>query len=123
MRPGRRATGLRQARRWVASLGLLRRPASVAGHRIGSLLVNPGGPGASGMVAVATLSKQIDESELGERFDLVGFDPRGIGASTPAVRCRTTEERDAERLDLDIDTSPGGVAQTQRENADFAAEC
>jgi pimeloyl-ACP methyl ester carboxylesterase len=107
----------------VASLGLLRRPASDATRRIGSLLVNPGGPGASGMVAAATLSKQFEGSELGERFDLVGFDPRGIGASIPAVRCLTTEERDAERLDLDVDTSPQGVAQTERESADYADKC
>jgi pimeloyl-ACP methyl ester carboxylesterase len=107
----------------VASLGLLRRPASDEARRIGSLVVNPGGPGASGMVAAAALSRQVDESELGARFDLVGFDPRGIGASTPAVRCLTTEERDAERLDLDVDTSSEGVAQTERENADYAAKC
>lgn len=107
----------------LASLGLLRRPAGDAARRIGSLLVNPGGPGASGMVAAATLSKQLEGSELGQRFDLVGFDPRGIGASTPTVRCLTTEERDAERLDLDVDTSPEGVAQTERENADYADKC
>lgn len=107
----------------VVSLGLLRRPASDAARRIGSLLVNPGGPGASGTVAAATLSKQLEGSELGERFDLVGFDPRGVGASIPSVRCLTTEERDAERLDLDIDTSPEGVEQTERENADYADKC
>jgi pimeloyl-ACP methyl ester carboxylesterase len=107
----------------IANLGLLRRPAGDRGRRIGSLLVNPGGPGASGMVAAASLSKQVGESELGARFDLVGFDPRGVGASIPAVRCLTTEERDAERLDLDVDTSPEGVAQTERENADYAAKC
>jgi pimeloyl-ACP methyl ester carboxylesterase len=107
----------------VASLGLLRRPASDAAGRIGSLLVNPGGPGASGMVAAAALSKRSEGSELGKRFDLVGFDPRGIGASTPAVRCLTAEERDAERLDLDVDTSPEGVAQTERENSDYADKC
>src|SRR5215470_13169436 len=98
----------------VASLGLLRRPASDPTRRIGSLLVNPGGPGASGMVAAATLSKQVGESELGARFDLVGFDPRGIGASTPAVRCLTADERDAERLDLDVDTSPATWTSSAR---------
>ena len=107
----------------TASLGLLRRPASDQGGRIGSLLINPGGPGGSGMVAAASLSRQFARSPLGERFDLVGFDPRGIGASTPAIRCLSTEERDAERLDLDVDTSPEGVAQTERENADYAAKC
>ena len=107
----------------TASIGLLRRPASDQSRRIGSLVVNPGGPGGSGMVAAAALSKQVARNELGERFDLVGFDPRGIGASTPAVRCLTTEERDAERLDLDVDTSPEGVAQTERENADYANRC
>ncbi|GAA2777590.1 alpha/beta hydrolase [Saccharopolyspora taberi] len=104
-------------------LGLLRKPATDPGQRVGSLLVNPGGPGASGMSTVAALAGSAGSTELGQRFDLVGFDPRGIGASEPRVRCLTDQERDADRLDPDSDTSPAGDAQTEQEAQDYAAKC
>ncbi|MGH4012679.1 MAG: alpha/beta hydrolase [Pseudonocardiaceae bacterium] len=107
----------------TAQLGVLRRPAGEPAERIGALLVNPGGPGASGMSAAAALSGAVTGTELGRRFDLVGFDPRGIGASEPKIACRTTQEQDAERLDLDLDTSPAGIAQTEAEEREYAALC
>lgn len=107
----------------TARLGLIRRPADSQPERLGSLLVNPGGPGASGMSAVASLAKAVSGTDLGRRFDLVGFDPRGVGASEPKIVCRNTQEEDAERLDLDVDTSPAGVAQTEDENRAYAALC
>ncbi|MDQ2589235.1 alpha/beta hydrolase [Saccharothrix yanglingensis] len=102
-------------------LGLLRQRA--AGDRIGSLVVNPGGPGASGMSAAAGLASQVKRTDLGERFDLVGFDPRGVGASEPQVKCLSDAERDVERLDTDLDTSPSGIAQTEEENKRYAEKC
>lgn len=107
----------------TAQLGVLRRPATDPAVRVGSLLINPGGPGASGMSAAAVLSGSVSGTELGRRFDLVGFDPRGIGASQPKIVCRTTEEQDAERLDLDLDTSPEGIAQTEAEERAYAQLC
>lgn len=107
----------------TASIGMLRRPAAAQDARIGSLLVNPGGPGASGMSSAAGLTGAVEGTEIGRRFDIVGFDPRGIGASEPPVECRTTEEQDAERLDNDLDTSPAGVAQTEAEERGFAQLC
>ncbi|WP_229679964.1 alpha/beta hydrolase [Saccharopolyspora thermophila] len=105
------------------TIGVLRSPAKDPARRIGSLLMNPGGPGASGMSTAASLAGSIAYTELGERFDFVGFDPRGVGASQPAVRCLTDQERDAERLDNDADTSPAGVAQTEQEERAYAAKC
>ncbi len=65
--------------------------------RIGSLLVNPGGPGASGVDHAVLLSLLAmtgeDLTELFTRFDVIGFDPRGVGRSSP-VRCTTDEELD-----------------------------
>ncbi|HEY6424247.1 MAG TPA: alpha/beta hydrolase [Pseudonocardiaceae bacterium] len=107
----------------TALLGVLRRPADNKQERQGSLLVNPGGPGASGMGTVASLAGAVEGTDLGRRFDLVGFDPRGIGASLPKIVCRNTQEEDAHRLDLDLDTSPAGVAQTEHENQDYVALC
>jgi pimeloyl-ACP methyl ester carboxylesterase len=104
----------------VIKVGLLRRPASDPANRIGSLVLNPGGPGGSGMSTAASLADTITSNDLGRRFDFVGFDPRGVGSSEPQVVCRTPAERDAERLmDINVDTSPAGVARTEnQEKAD-----
>jgi hypothetical protein len=106
------------------TVGVLRKPASKPDKRIGSLVINPGGPGAGGMSAAAHLSAQVKDSELGQRFDFVGFDPRGVGASEPTVRCLTDTERDAERADDDeLDTSATGIAKVEAEQKDYATKC
>ena len=64
-------------------LAVIRLKAS--GKRLGSLLVNPGGPGASGVASARAARVQFGEP-LRETFDIVGFDPRGVGDSAP-VRC------------------------------------
>jgi pimeloyl-ACP methyl ester carboxylesterase len=65
-------------------LALARRKATDPAARIGSLLVNPGGPGGSGVDLVINFGFR----PLGTRFDVVGFDPRGVGRSHPVV-CST----------------------------------
>ena len=108
----------------VIKVGLLRRPASDPTQRIGSLVINPGGPGGSGMSAAASKSGDIKDNELGRRFDFVGFDPRGVGSSKPQVQCQTAAERDAERLmDLNVDTSPAGVERTETHEKAENARC
>ncbi len=61
-------------------------------NRIGSLLVNPGGPGASGIDLAVYLSAQLP-AEVLARFDVVGFDPRGVERSSP-VKCFSDSELD-----------------------------
>ncbi len=62
-------------------LAVIRRPAGDPARRIGTLVMNPGGPGSS---AVRRVQRGFVVSpEVAERFDIVGFDPRGIGDSTP----------------------------------------
>ncbi|MGH3795261.1 MAG: alpha/beta hydrolase [Pseudonocardiaceae bacterium] len=105
-------------------IGVLRRPAADPAQRIGSLVINPGGPGASGMSTAASLVDRVAGNDLGRRFDLVGFDPRGIGASKPPIQCLTASERDAERLmNLNVDTSPAGVARTENQERADDADC
>ena len=60
--------------------------------RIGSLVINPGGPGVSG-IEYAHNAQYILSPDVLERYDIVGFDPRGIGASSP-ITCLTDSEQD-----------------------------
>src|SRR5262249_28481208 len=66
------------------NLSLVRQKAKDPSQRIGSLLVNPGGPGASGVEFARAFARSLP-SEVQNRFDVVGFDPRGVGASDPLV--------------------------------------
>ncbi len=65
-------------------LALTRRQHTTATYR-GVLLVNPGGPGGSGL-AMPALSDYVP-GNVGASYDWIGFDPRGVGASSPALRC------------------------------------
>ncbi|WP_370941980.1 alpha/beta fold hydrolase [Amycolatopsis sp. cg5] len=66
-------------------LAVARRKATDPGKRIGVLMVNPGGPGGSG-VSLAVGSNRLFGAEVLARFDVIGFDPRGVAASAP-IRC------------------------------------
>lgn len=67
------------------TIALNRLPATDDARRIASLVLNPGGPGGSGLSLAAGEGESFPD-EIRARFDIVGFDPRGVGAST-AVRC------------------------------------
>ncbi|MCP2336213.1 alpha/beta hydrolase [Actinomadura rupiterrae] len=68
------------------SLHLSRLPALDKRHRLGSLLFNPGGPGGEGAESISEYGRVLLPKALQDRFDIVGFDPRGVGKST-AVSC------------------------------------
>ncbi|QNI07550.1 alpha/beta hydrolase [Mycobacterium kubicae] len=104
-----------------AKLAVIRVPAT--GQRIGSLLVNPGGPGASAVDMVAGMAPELKNSDIARHFDLVGFDPRGVGHSTPQLRCRTDAEFDAYRRDPMVDYSPAGVTHIEQVYRDLAQHC
>ncbi|OBB59411.1 hydrolase [Mycobacterium sp. 852013-51886_SCH5428379] len=104
-----------------AQLAVIRVPAS--GDRIGVLMVNPGGPGASAVDTVAGMGAALADTEIGRRFDLVGFDPRGVGHSTPQLRCRTDAEFDAYRREPLADYSPAGVAHIEGIYRRLAQQC
>jgi pimeloyl-ACP methyl ester carboxylesterase len=73
------------------SLALIRQTAK--GAKQGSLLVNPGGPGASGYDFVKDSVNYATDATLQQHFDVVGFDPRGVGRST-AVKCYGPKQMD-----------------------------
>lgn len=104
-----------------AQLAVIRIPAR--GERIGVLVVNPGGPGASAVDTVAGMGAALADTEILRRFDLVGIDPRGVGHSTPALRCRTDAEFDAYRREPMTDYSPAGVAHIESLYRQFARQC
>jgi pimeloyl-ACP methyl ester carboxylesterase len=74
------------------SVQVVRMRASKKSQRMGSLVVNPGGPGASG-IDYARAADFIVGKPVRQRFDIVGFDPRGVQRSSP-VDCLTDEEMD-----------------------------
>ena len=65
-------------------------PASDSDAEHGSLFINPGGPGASGVAMMQVMAPMFTE-ELRGAYDIIGFDPRGVGQSTP-ITCWTNDE-------------------------------
>jgi pimeloyl-ACP methyl ester carboxylesterase len=68
------------------SLKLVKHPAKIRTKRVGSMLVNPGGPGFGG-TDLPENAESYFSTTLIDTFDIIGWDPRGTGESTPAVDC------------------------------------
>ncbi|MFJ9694323.1 alpha/beta hydrolase [Kitasatospora sp. NPDC101183] len=101
-------------------LALIRSRAKDEQHRLGSLLFNFGGPGASGVATLPALAGTY--ASLNSRYDLVGFDPRGVGESA-GVTCLDDKAMDANAaVDATPDT-PAGVKALDDANAAFTAAC
>ncbi|MBB5912227.1 pimeloyl-ACP methyl ester carboxylesterase [Nocardia transvalensis] len=103
----------------TAKIALLKVPAR--GERIGSLLLNPGGPGGPGMSMAALGAKTLANSAVTERFDLIGFDPRGVGASTPAVDCFTDADLDRGKAVSSVTVGDG--TWTEKDTRGLADRC
>jgi pimeloyl-ACP methyl ester carboxylesterase len=102
-------------------LALIRRPATRPSERIGSLVVNAGGPGVSGVDWERSNVSELSPA-VRARFDIVSFDPRGVGSSAPVV-CLTPAERDRE---MALATTPRTAAERAAVVADakrFARGC
>lgn len=103
-------------------LALIRHRAT--GTKIGSLLVNPGGPGASGVDFIRDSLSYAVDSTLEKNYDVVGFDPRGVGHSS-AVSCGGAKVLDQFNYSI-VPGTPGSdswIAALEKENADFGADC
>ena len=72
------------------TIALKKLPAPDGDAEHGSLFINPGGPGASGVAMMQVMAPMFTE-ELRGAYDIIGFDPRGVGQSTP-ITCWTNDE-------------------------------
>lgn len=104
-------------------IALMRKP-STSGAPIASLLMNPGGPGASGVGLVQDSGDIVTSRKLRQNFDLIGFDPRGVGQSTSVI-CFDAAQMD-EHL-FSIPENPRGSEAWEEEeaakNQEFAEAC
>ncbi len=102
-------------------LAMSRRPADDQDARIGSLLINPGGPGGSGI----DLVKNVDSfasAKLMAHYDIVGFDPRGVGESS-AIDCGDGDALDAYYIQDFVVETQDDLDQARERNQAFAENC
>jgi pimeloyl-ACP methyl ester carboxylesterase len=114
----------RDPRAGTATIALDRLPAT-GPDRVGSLFVNPGGPGGSGVDFVAAAGASTIFQALRKHFDLIGFDPRGTNRSTPDIACEPPA-RTGRRLDRAVGRPVVGstaVRRAMRIGADYARSC
>lgn len=102
-------------------ISVLRYAAQERKTRIGSLIINPGGPGASG-VDYAYNAEYIFDPELTDRYDIVGFDPRGVARSQP-IRCLTDEEVDANYAEDGKPDNDAEFQDTLKVSKEFIDKC
>jgi pimeloyl-ACP methyl ester carboxylesterase len=104
------------------SLPVIRLPAKDPAHRIGDLVVNPGGPGGSGVQYALGARSEFPAAVLA-RFDVVGFDPRGVGGSEPAVSCMTGPELDKYLSTDEMPDNAAQLAQIVQQGKFYASRC
>jgi pimeloyl-ACP methyl ester carboxylesterase len=100
------------------ALAVAKQPATDPAHRIGVLIVNPGGPGGSGY-DFALGADAFFSATLRARFDIVGFDPRGVGRSGP-IRCAGSL---VDAAPSPLIASPRQFDATVAYNRKLAADC
>ena len=80
--------------------------------RQGTLFMNPGGPGGSGVNSVGTMATSTFAG-VQKAYDIIGFDPRGVGSST-AVNCTSDTELEAKTEDAPVNAGEGATTFEQR---------
>ncbi|CAL9502372.1 Carboxylesterase A [Streptomyces sp. enrichment culture] len=103
-------------------IAIARRPATGPGKRLGSLVVNPGGPGGSGIGYLQAFAGIGYPASVRAQYDIVSFDPRGVDRSSP-VQCLTGPGMDKF---TQVDQTPDDEAERARLVAsfkEFAAAC
>ena len=104
------------------SLPVIKLPAAEESRRIGALVVNPGGPGGSGVQYALGARSEFPSAVLA-RFDIVGFDPRGVAASEPALTCMTGPQLDKYLATDDMPADAAQLAEVVAQSKLYAARC
>jgi pimeloyl-ACP methyl ester carboxylesterase len=104
-------------------LALVRRPADDPAARLGSLFVNPGGPGGSGVDLVVGAGEFLFPPDVLAAYDLVGFDPRGTNRSTPLQCFDGTEDADDYFFDRAWPETRAEVREVAAANRAFDRRC
>jgi len=102
-------------------ISVLRAAAKDQDKRMGSIVVNPGGPGGSG-VDYAYNADYIFSPDITDVYDIVGFDPRGVAQSEP-ISCFTPEELDENLASDSKPDNPAELALSLQESKAFAEKC
>jgi pimeloyl-ACP methyl ester carboxylesterase len=103
-------------------IAVARHPAEIPSERIGSLVINPGGPGASGIDDLPNELSVLTPGLL-DRFDIVSFDPRGVGRSSP-VTCSGPGTSSGGGTQVDpAPTTPADFQALLRDDEAFATQC
>lgn len=92
---------------------------------LGSIIFNPGGPGTSGSSWIRDSVDQLGTADLRANYNMVGFDPRGVGDSEPKVSCYNAKQLDAllyADQEFEIN-SAADIEQSRLQMKDFAESC
>jgi len=94
------------------------------GEAVGSLITNPGGPGASGIARIRDSLTFLVGDAVRAEYDVIGFDPRGVGEST-AVRCYDAADMDSYLFDIPeaVRGTDAWMDELLAGHADFAEAC
>ncbi|MGZ0147515.1 alpha/beta hydrolase [Kribbella sp. WER1] len=108
----------------TTTIALTRLPATDPAHKIGTLFTNPGGPGGPGVEFIQQAGQQIYSPQVRARFDILGFDPRGVGGSDPAT-CYPTQADETKAL-ANVPAFPVGAKEERQfiiDGAKLAVSC
>jgi pimeloyl-ACP methyl ester carboxylesterase len=105
------------------SLPVVRLPATDPAQRTGALVINPGGPGGSGVQYALSARSGEFTPAVRSRFDIVGFDPRGVGGSVPAVHCMSGPQLDEYFATNDAPATAAQFAAVVSVSKLYAAQC
>jgi pimeloyl-ACP methyl ester carboxylesterase len=101
------------------------RQAATDGNPLGSLLINPGGPGVSGFDFLADSIDFAISKRLQKRFDVVGFDPRGVGRSSAVTCYDKPSELDSYLFDISPFTvgTDEWITDVENSSREFGKQC